>query len=71
MSPMAMHLILDYSKKNLIENFDAGLSFRNIGKVNFLSSESAKLPSEIRFGFSYSGNLSISKFTFFPSMDIQ
>lgn len=58
-------------KKNLIKNFDAGLSFRNFGKVNLLSSESAKLPSEVRFGLSYSGNLSMSKFNFYPSLDIQ
>lgn len=56
-------------KKNLIENFNSGLSFRNFGKVNFLSSESSSLPSEVRFGLSYSGNLSISKFRFYPSMD--
>lgn len=58
-------------KKNLIENFDAGLSFRNFGKVNFLASESAKLPSEVRFGLNYSGNLSLHKFKFYPSFEIQ
>lgn len=58
-------------KKNLIENIDAGLSIRNFGKVNFLSSESSKLPSELRFGLSYTGNLSVSNFNFYPSMDIQ
>ncbi len=64
-------LDLGLLKKNLIEKVDAGFSLRNFGKVNFLSSESSKLPSELRFGLSYTGNLSISNFNFYPSMDIQ
>lgn len=58
-------------KKNLIENINAGFSFRNFGKVNKLSSESSQLPAEIRFGLSYSGDLSINLFRFYPSLDIQ
>lgn len=58
-------------KKNLIENISAGMSFRNLGKVNALSSESAKLPAEVRFGLSYSGDLSLSKFKFSPSLELQ
>ena len=58
-------------KRNLIENVNAGISLRNFGKVNKLSSESTQLPSEIRFGISYSGDLSLSMFRFYPSFDIQ
>jgi len=58
-------------KKNLITNVNAGLSFRNFGKVNKLSSESSDLPSEMRFGLNYAGNLSAGKFYFFPTLDIQ
>lgn len=60
-----------FFKKNLIQDLNAGLSFRNFGKVNQLSSESAELPSEVRFGLSYSGNLSLYKFNFYPSLDLQ
>ncbi len=52
-------------KKNLIDDFNAGLSFRNFGKVNQLSASSTELPSEVRFGLNYSGNLSLYKFQFF------
>jgi hypothetical protein len=58
-------------KKNVITNVNAGLSFRNFGKVNKLSSESSDLPSEMRFGLNYAGNLSAGKFYFFPTLDIQ
>ncbi|MGB9663339.1 MAG: PorV/PorQ family protein [Ignavibacteria bacterium] len=58
-------------KRNLIDNLSAGLSFRNIGKVNQLSSSTADLPSEVRFGLNYSGSLSLYKFNFSPSLDIQ
>ncbi|NPV12050.1 MAG: PorV/PorQ family protein [Ignavibacteria bacterium] len=58
-------------KKDLITDLNAGLSFRNFGKVNQLSSSSAELPSEVRFGLNYAGNLSVYKFNFSPSFDIQ
>ena len=60
-----------FFKKNLIQDFNAGLSFRNFGQVNQLSSETTELPSEVRFGLSYSGNLTFYKFNFFPSIDLQ
>ncbi|MCX8057181.1 MAG: PorV/PorQ family protein [Ignavibacteria bacterium] len=58
-------------KKNLIQHFDAGLSLRNFGKVNQLSSERTELPMEFRFGISYSGELSTGKFYFLPSFEVQ
>jgi len=58
-------------KKNLIADLNAGLSLRNFGKVNKLSTTSSELPSEVRFGLSYFGNLSLYKFNFYPSLDLQ
>lgn len=57
--------------KDLIENVNLGFSFRNIGKVNSLSSESPDLPQEIRLGISSFNFFSINKFVFNPTLELR
>lgn len=60
-----------FYKKNLLMNLNAGLSIRNIGRMNQLASKSTTLPGEVRLGFSYDDAIRFYNFKSSFSADVQ